>query len=230
MNGSGAGLESVAADRGAAGNASRKARWFRSLRMVCGLVLGVALAPPASAALIDHGPGGAYFRDTVTGLYWFDPDRFVGQTLAEIQGFIASHPSWSWAKPAQIDALAGKSTLGGVPLESVMGARQYTLTGGGPRWVGYVDPADVPPLGSAEPDGWSVQALAAPDTIDGTGWQADAALFPEITGVGAWLVTTIDPGMDVPAPATAALLAIGVLAGSAIRRRSAEVGSRQPSP
>lgn len=180
---------------------------LRSVGMVVGWLL---MASPAAAALIDHGAAGQYFHDTATGLYWYDPAQWVGETRAQMDAFVTASPHWRWASSAEIDALDGQSSLGGVPLESVMGARQYTLNGGGPRWLGYY--AEVAPH-----DGWLVQAGGPPDTINDTGFQIDAASYPGITGVGGWMVTRVDP---VPEPQTLSLVAsAALLAASRYRRR-----------
>src|SRR5688572_7433042 len=136
-----------------------------------GMIVGwLLLANPAAAALIDHGSAGQYFHDTATGLYWYDPAQLVGQTRAQMDALVTASPHWEWATAAQIDALDGQSSEGGVALESVIGARQYTLNNGGPRWLGYY-------AETGQPDGWAVQAFASPDAIDDTGFQHDAANF-----------------------------------------------------
>ena len=174
------------------------------------LVGALMLASPASAALIDHGAGGQYFHDTATGLYWYDPAQLVGQSRAQMDAFVAASPHWDWATSAQIDALDDQSSVGGVALETVMGARQYTLVGGGPRWLGYY-------AETGQPDGWIVQASASPDTISSTGFQADAASYPGISGVGGWMVSRVDP---VPEPHVLALITpAALLAAARLRRR-----------
>ena len=176
-----------------------------------GMILGsLLLASPAAAALIDHGPGSEYFHDTATGLYWYDPAQFVGQTRAQMDAFVTASSHWEWATAAQIGALDGQSSVGGVPLESVMGSRQYTLGNGGPRWLGYY-------AESGQPDGWAVQAFTSLDTVSNTGFQNDAANFPGITGVGGWMVSRVDP---VPEPQLLSLVASGaLLAVARLRRR-----------
>ena len=178
-----------------------------------GMMLGaLLLASPVNAALFNHGTGGEYFYDSATGLYWYDPAQLVGQTRTEMDAFVAADPHWDWATSAQIQQLDGQSAAGGVDLELVMGARQYTLTGGGPRWLGYY--AD-----SNQPDGWIVQANGAPDVVSGTGFQHDAANSPDIVGVGGWMVSRVDP---VPEPHVLSLVASGALAAATRLRRRRE--------
>ena len=183
-----------------------------------GLVIGwLLLASPAAAALIDHGPSGEYFYDTSTGLYWYDPAQLVGQTRAEMDAFASASPQWAWATSAQIDALAGQSSGGGVPLESVVGPRQHTLNNGAPRWLGYyADPG--------QPDGWIVQAFTSLDSVSSTGPQTDAATFPDITGVGGWMVSSVDP---VPEPQILWLASSGALLVVAGLRRPRQSGARE---
>jgi hypothetical protein len=178
-----------------------------------GMIVGcLLLGTPATAALIDHGSAGQYFHDTATGLYWYDPAQLVGQTRAQMDAFATASAQWEWATAAQIEALDGQSSEGGVALETVLGARQYTLVTGGPRWLGYY-------AETGQPDGWAVQASASPDTISHTGFQHDAASFQGITGVGGWMVSRVDP---VPEPQTLSLVAAGaLLAVARLRRRRA---------
>lgn len=158
----------------------------------------------ADAQLVDHGPTGQYFQDTSTGLYWFDPAQFVGQSRATIDAFVQSSTIWQWATSAQITALSGSSTTSGLPLETVMGARQYTLNNGGPRWIGYHSLATAP-------DGWLVQSFSSPGftTIDGSGFQNNVITW----GPGAWLVSTVDPvnSLAMSQPQGAGSLLIEVL-------------------
>jgi|SRR5690606_18683075 hypothetical protein len=180
-----------------------------------GLMLGaLLLAAPATAALIDHGSAGEYFHDASTGLYWYDPAHFVGYTRAEMDAFVAASPIWMWATSDQIDALAGQATAGGEDLEQVLGARQYTLAAGGPRWLGYY-------ASPGPPDGWIVQANELPHVVSGTGFQNDVASVPDIVGVGGWMVSRVDP---VPEPHVLSLMAAGAFVAAArLRRRTSRV-------
>lgn len=155
----------------------------RSLLPILTIAFSV-LAFPARAQLVDHGSAGEYFHDTSTGLYWYDPAQFLGQSRPTIDAFVQSSPIWQWATSAQINALNGKSTTTGQTLETVMGPRQFTLTNGGPRWIGYHSSATAP-------DGWLVQSFnsAGFTTIDATGFQNNVITW----GPGAWLVSTVDP-------------------------------------
>lgn len=181
---------------------------MKTIIPLLGLCVGTLLATPSSAALIDHGAAGDYFYDTNSGLYWFDPAHFVGQTRAEMDLFAATSKDWDWATSDEIEALEQQSTVGGVSLESVMGARQYTLGGGGPRWLGYY-------AETGQPDGWIAQAADTTDTISSAGFQFDAASFPGTVGVGGWMVSRVDP---VPEPTTITLAALGLL-GLGVRGR-----------
>ena len=92
----------------------------------------------------------------------------------------------------------------------MIGARQYTLLDGGPRWLGYY-------ASPGPPDGWIVQAADPFDVVTSTGPQQNAASFPGITGVGGWMVSRVEP---VPEPQTWTLVASAVLlAASRYRRR-----------
>lgn len=80
--------------------------------------------------------------------------------------------------------------------------------GGGPRWLGYyADPG--------QPDGWIVQATS-PNIVSSTGFQHDAADYPDIVGVGGWMVIRVDP---VPEPHVLSLVAPGALVTLARLRR-----------
>jgi hypothetical protein len=65
-----------------------------------------------------------------------------------------------------------------------MGARQFTLDDGGPRWIGFhSDPG--------APNGWLAQSYGNPGwtTITGTGFQNEVEEWTH----GAWVVSTTDP-------------------------------------
>lgn len=146
---------------------------------VCLLVL----ATFAPAQLEDFGPNGEYFRDTSTGLYWVDPDTFTGQSRAMIDAWVIANPAWRWATTTEVQALVGKSSTNGADLETIMGRRQFTLTGGRSRWVGYCG-TGVGPL-----DGWLVQAFSSVNTLDAGGQQLGVATW----NPGGWVVTTAPP-------------------------------------
>lgn len=143
----------------------------------------LTLATLASAGeLADHGPGGEYFHDSDSGLYWFDPAGFDGWTRFGVDSFIACATSWALASPTEVDALDGSWAVAGATLEEVMGPRQATVTGGGPRWVGF--------CGATDPDGWLLQATSGGfDTITDSSAQGGTESLTH----GAWLVTATDP-------------------------------------
>lgn len=147
------------------------------------LSLLLAVAPPAGAELQNHGPYGEYFHDTVTGLYWFDPCAFHDQARITVDFLDAYSSVWSWAAQSEVEALMGQTAEAGSSLEDVMGLRRSTITGGGPRWLGFY-------FGSGD-DGWLVQSDAGPEfaTVTTTGPQASAYSL----GAGAWFVSAVDP-------------------------------------
>ncbi len=151
-------------------------------------ILCLGLGSPAFTQLVNVGQSGQYFYDSSTGLYWYDPALWVGQTRAAINAFVQSSQIWTWATSAQINALNGKSAPTGQTLVSVMGAPQYTLSNGGPRWIGYHSSATAP-------DGWLVQSFSSPGftTIDGTGFQNNVITW----GPGAWLVSLTSPAVEL---------------------------------
>lgn len=143
----------------------------------------VAWAPPTCAELSDAGLNGDGFYDSSTGLYWYDPAVFYDADRAGTDAMVTHSSVWSWATSAQIDALVGAAAESGSDLETVMGTRWSTVTGGGPRWLGF--------HAGTDPDGWLIQSTDDPDftTLTLSGSQGSAASL----GAGAWLVSTIDP-------------------------------------
>ena len=147
------------------------------------LLLLLSTVPPAGAEIVDHGPQGEYFHDTVTGLYWFDPALFHEQARVTLD-LLADHSMvWGWALQSEVEALMGQTAVAGASLEDAMGLRRSSIANGGPRWLGYY-------FGSAN-DGWLVQSDDLPDfaTITATSHQAGAASY----GAGAWFVSAVDP-------------------------------------
>ena len=150
------------------------------------LILVLIILLPAFAAtsgeLTDHGPGGLAFVDAGTGLYWLDPEVFLGSQRQHAVDFADHSVVWDLATSAQIDGLVGATIPPGGDFEAVLGARQASVASDGPRWQGFY----AEPL----PSGWLIQSLAMPfEVIDGTGQQSMVELAPH----GAWLVATVDP-------------------------------------
>ncbi|MDY0110941.1 MAG: hypothetical protein RBT60_13520 [Candidatus Krumholzibacteria bacterium] len=157
----------------------------RPYRRLIQALLALTALCCGAAALAAHlenlGPGGEFFYDPDTGLYWIDPAAFVGTTRVSADYVDVYAPDWSWATSAQIDGLLGRTSQPGTPLIEVMGPQQLLI--GGYRWLGF----------HAEiiPDGWLAQTINSPDydTITDTGLQNGAgSLNP-----GAWFVSTINP-------------------------------------
>ncbi len=98
--------------------------------------------------------------------------------------FASYAQNWNWATSAQIDALLGKSSEGGINLDQVLGERFSTIGQGGPRWLGYHSL-------ETQPDGWIVQSNNTPgfDEVTFTGFQNGAAAMTP----GAWLISAADP-------------------------------------
>jgi hypothetical protein len=148
------------------------------------LLLLLHLAAPVAADLVDHGPNGEYFQDTETGLYWLDP-MLVRSYVRTMPDLFATHAdNWDWATSAEIDALLGQASQGGINLDLVIGDRFSSVGGGGPRWLGYHSLA-------TEPDGWLIQSTNTPDfdEITATGSQGGAAAM----NPGSWFVSSVDP-------------------------------------
>ena len=123
-----------------------------SLRIVTVLVLLLLFAGaiPAGAELQNHGPNGEYFHDTVSGLYWFDPANFHEQARITLDLMADYSTTWSWATSGEVDGLLNQVSPVGSTVEDVIGPRHSTLTGGIPRWLGFV-------YGSGD-DGWLIQS------------------------------------------------------------------------
>ena len=125
-----------------------------------------------------------YFRDTATGLYWWDPGVFVGMSRAEVDTWLLANTDWRWATAAEIAALQGKFTVGDVPLTSVLGPATSIAGSGISRWLGYYDQ-------TSQPDGILLQSGSVAElpfiTVYST--QASAASF----NPGAWLVSDDEP-------------------------------------
>jgi hypothetical protein len=159
-------------------------------RALFGLFIALSLAlmlgtwtSPGLAELENCGHYGEYFHDTVSGLYWVDPEVFYGGYRTSLDHMATYSPVWDWATSAQIDALVGQSAATGFSLQDVLGLRITTIANGGPRWLGFYAEAD--------PDGWLAESSDTPDfvTMTGSGYQGGAAAM----GAGAWLVSSTDP-------------------------------------
>jgi hypothetical protein len=140
--------------------------------------------PTTQPRLQNVGSAGQYFLDQATALYWCDPAQFVGLTRAQIAIWLTAHPSWRWAVADEVRALVGRLSVGDVPLVEILGAAQFDLGGGQPRWIGYY-------AQSTEPDGLLLQADIDPYRCIMTafGTQMGVATW----GPGAWVVTDSDP-------------------------------------
>lgn len=148
------------------------------------LVFLAALPRAEAAEVTNHGMLGEYFLDVESGLYWFDPSVFAGQSRASIDVLVQYSNVWDWATSAQVDALVWRTAPDGDAIETVLGQRQFTIGNGGPRWIGYH--ADA-----GDPNGWLVESADDPDfhAITGSGFQGGA----ESWNAGAWLVAATDP-------------------------------------
>lgn len=174
-----------------------------------------------NATLVNLGNNGEYFYDTSSGLYWWDIATFVGQTKAEIDLFVATDVNRKYATAAEIDALMGQSSDGGVALTEIMGAHQFETfiagDGTGSRWIGYFDETSADPGLPGDPDGWLAQTVLGgglndPSTIGDTGFQNNVITW----NPGAWVNSRINP---VPVPAAAWLFASGLLGLIGLARR-----------
>jgi len=84
----------------------------------------------------------------------------------------------------EVRALVGRLSVGDVPLVEILGAAQFDLGGGQPRWIGYY-------AQSTEPDGLLIEANIDPfrSMMTAFGTQTGVATW----GPGAWVVTDSDP-------------------------------------
>lgn len=161
---------------------------LRRIPLAIALVLAfilIAPPPPANAGeLANAGPGGQFFHDPDTGLYWFDAAIFEPHTRSEVELFVTYSPYWSWATSSQIDALIGQTVPSGMSLQEIMGASQTGNPGLVARWVGFYAQAE-------QPDGYLIQTENSPyTTLDVTGTQSNCDLQPRR---GAWVVGNQDP-------------------------------------
>ncbi len=154
----------------------------RSLALVVAVV-AVCAGGASSAELSNRGPYGEFFFDPATGLTWCDPDVLTDADRATLDVFITRNSTgWAWATSAQIDALLGSTAPAGLDLVDVMGAPQFLVGAGGPRWIGYH--ADT------VPDGWLIQSDTEPyDVLTQSGSQSGV----ESWGPGGWFVNAGDP-------------------------------------
>ncbi len=154
-------------------------------RFVLFLSLTLVMTIPAVAGeLSDHGPGGIMFQDDETGFYWFDPAVFLDISRDQAEDFVAASATWRWATEPEMISFMGSTSLGGVALESIMGARTSTIASGGPRWTGFF-------VGATPADGALVQSDNTPDfdMITTAGTQGSTWAITH----GAWMVATVDP-------------------------------------
>lgn len=140
--------------------------------------------PVAAPRLENAGDDGEFFLDHATGLFWCDPERFVGMTRGEVETWLAGHPGWRWATAAEVYRLGCRLTVGNVELEAVLGAPQFWATDNRPRWLGYY-------AQESQPDGILLQCGYGPPHILATqiGTQGSVAAW----NPGAWVVTEDDP-------------------------------------
>ncbi|MDO9170520.1 MAG: hypothetical protein Q7W29_01675 [bacterium] len=152
--------------------------------LLFGSAILVACAGGALAAeLSNRGAFGEFFFDTATGLTWCDPDVLTDTDRTALDVFITRNSTgWAWATSAQIDALLGSTAPAGLDLVDVMGAPQFIVGAGGPRWIGY--------YAATIPDGWLIQSDTEPyDVLTQSGSQSGV----EIWGPGGWFVNAADP-------------------------------------
>lgn len=140
--------------------------------------------PVAAPRLVNLGIAGEEFHDLGTDLYWRDPAVFVGQTRDQIVDWLTAHPKWRWATAAEVYTLLGKMSADDGLLTAVLGAPQFTVGAGGPRWVGYY-------AQSTQPDGILLQSDIDPTfhLLTAAGTQAGVASW----NPGAWVVSDVDP-------------------------------------
>lgn len=140
--------------------------------------------PVAAPRLANLGDDGAYFHDLATDLYWCDPATFVGQTREQVVDWLAAHTDWRWATATEIYTLLGKMSADDGLLTAVLGASQFTIGNGGPRWIGYYAQA-------TEPDGVLLESNYTPSfhLLTGAGTQGGVASW----NPGAWVVSEVDP-------------------------------------
>lgn len=146
-------------------------------------VLLIGVGGTQAAELTNRGTYNEFFFDPATGLTWCDPDLVTGSDRYTLDGFITHNSAgWVWATSAQVDALVGSTAPSGSNLEQIMGAAQFYVGIGGPRWIGY--------HAGTSPDGWLIQSEVDPFVVLSlSSAQANAATW----NPGAWLVNASDP-------------------------------------
>jgi len=136
--------------------------------------------PLSTPRLTNQGDQGEFFHDESSGLFWCDPDLFLGQTRVEVQGWIDAHDAagWRFASAAEVRGLVGLMSADDVALTTIMGEPQ--MSGATPRWIGYYDQV-------TQPDGLLLEARWLPErsmvsTVD---TQANVSGWTH----GAWVVS-----------------------------------------
>ena len=105
-------------------------------------LIALACAAVAGAGeLTDHGPSSFMFHDAATGLYWFDPMALDGITADDTALISLLSSTWTLATDTQVENLLNSTGAGGAALETIMGPRSSTIGVGGPRWLGFIEPA-----------------------------------------------------------------------------------------
>jgi hypothetical protein len=149
-----------------------------------GAWLVAATDPVVAPRLVNLGDADQYFHDLGTDLYWCDPATFVGQTRDQVVDWLTANSDWRWATAAEVYALLGKMSADDGLLITVLGASQFTIGNGGPRWIGYY-------AQSAQPDGILVQSDFTPSfhLLTNGGTQGGVVNW----NPGAWVVSDLDP-------------------------------------